>query len=260
LTNSNLLFNKTISGAVTSYGIFGTSIVGADVTTSARYYATSVSTAASAFTLADLVHFYCGQGSFGAGSTVTNQYGFFVQSSLQSATNNYGFYGNIPSGTNRWNLYMAGTAANYMAGNLRIGTTTTDGTSLLEVAGNVNFNGSGSRTVSITRDSGSTLQLQSSVTATGSFIFTSTNGPLNLGANNTNNFVTITTSGQLGVNSTSPNASARLQVDSTTQGFLPPRMTTTQKNAIGTPAAGLMVYDTTLNQMSYYNGTTWINF
>jgi len=55
-------------------------------------------------------------------------------------------------------------------------------------------------------------------------------------------------------------ASAILQADSTTKGFLPPRMTTTQKNAIGTPAAGLQVYDTTLNQMSYYNGTTWVNF
>jgi hypothetical protein len=55
-------------------------------------------------------------------------------------------------------------------------------------------------------------------------------------------------------------ASAQVAIDSTTKGFLPPRMTTTQKNAIGTPAAGLQVYDTTLNQMSYYNGTSWVNF
>ena len=55
-------------------------------------------------------------------------------------------------------------------------------------------------------------------------------------------------------------ASAVLEARSTTQGFLPPRMTTVQKLAIGSPAAGLQVYDTTLNQMSYYNGTTWVNF
>jgi hypothetical protein len=66
-------------------------------------------------------------------------------------------------------------------------------------------------------------------------------------------------------NSTAPitmtfNSSALLELNSATKGFLPPRLTTTQKNAIGTPAAGLQVYDTTLNQMSYYNGTTWINF
>jgi hypothetical protein len=36
-------------------------------------------------------------------------------------------------------------------------------------------------------------------------------------------------------------------------------MTTTQKNAIGTPAAGLQVYDTTLNKSSYYNGTAWVD-
>lgn len=58
----------------------------------------------------------------------------------------------------------------------------------------------------------------------------------------------------------SPVASAKLDVTSTTQGFLPPRMTTTQKNAIASPAAGLLVYDLTLNQMSYYNGSAWVNF
>lgn len=52
-------------------------------------------------------------------------------------------------------------------------------------------------------------------------------------------------------------ASAKLFVNSTTKGFLPPRMTTTQKNAIASPATGLMVYDTTLNLMALYNGTTW---
>jgi hypothetical protein len=62
----------------------------------------------------------------------------------------------------------------------------------------------------------------------------------------------------IGVNA-SLNSSAMLQADSTTKGFLPPRMTTTQKNAIASPAAGLVVYDTTLNQISYYNGTTWTN-
>jgi hypothetical protein len=55
-------------------------------------------------------------------------------------------------------------------------------------------------------------------------------------------------------------ATAHLDVQSTTKGFLPPRMTTTQKNAIATPAAGLQVFDTTFNQMSYFNGTVWINF
>ena len=57
--------------------------------------------------------------------------------------------------------------------------------------------------------------------------------------------------------STTMNASARLEVASTTQGFLPPRMTTTQKNAIATPSSGLVVYDNTTNKLCCYNGSTW---
>ena len=52
-------------------------------------------------------------------------------------------------------------------------------------------------------------------------------------------------------------ASAVLEVSSTTRGFLPPRMTTTQKNAISSPASGLMVYDTDTNKLCCYNGTSW---
>ena len=51
-------------------------------------------------------------------------------------------------------------------------------------------------------------------------------------------------------------ASAIFNVSSTTKGFLPPRMTTTQKNAISSPAAGLVVYDTTLNKLCVYT-TAW---
>ncbi len=57
--------------------------------------------------------------------------------------------------------------------------------------------------------------------------------------------------------SSSINAASILQADSTTQGFLPPRMTTTQKNAISTPPTGLTLYDTTLNAPAFYNGSAW---
>lgn len=56
---------------------------------------------------------------------------------------------------------------------------------------------------------------------------------------------------------TNANASAVLEATSTTQGFLPPRMTTTQRNAIASPAAGLIVYDTTLNKLCVRTASAW---
>jgi len=65
-------------------------------------------------------------------------------------------------------------------------------------------------------------------------------------------------SNSLGIgSSTTPVASSILQIDSTTKGFLKPRMTTTQRNAIATPATGLEVYDTDLDQTCYWNGSSW---
>jgi len=55
----------------------------------------------------------------------------------------------------------------------------------------------------------------------------------------------------------SRNASAVLQANSTTQGFLSPRMTTAQRDAIATPATGLEIYNTTTNRKEWYNGTYW---
>ena len=63
--------------------------------------------------------------------------------------------------------------------------------------------------------------------------------------------------GSFGYGTMTPDASAVIDLTSTTKGFLPPRMTTVEMNAIGTPATGLMVYDTTTNQWMGYNGTSW---
>ena len=53
------------------------------------------------------------------------------------------------------------------------------------------------------------------------------------------------------------NASAILDVKSTSKGFLPPRMDSTQRNAIASPATGLTIYNTTINAFQCYNGTAW---
>jgi hypothetical protein len=51
--------------------------------------------------------------------------------------------------------------------------------------------------------------------------------------------------------------SAVFEIASTTQGFLLPRMTTAQRDLIDEPTPGLMIYDTDVNRISYYNSTDW---
>ena len=60
----------------------------------------------------------------------------------------------------------------------------------------------------------------------------------------------------IGIGTATRIASAALFIDSTTKGFLMPRMTTAQKNAIVTPATGLMVFDTDLGKLCVFS-TTW---
>jgi predicted membrane protein len=54
-----------------------------------------------------------------------------------------------------------------------------------------------------------------------------------------------------------PVASAALRVVSTSQGFQPPVMTSLNRTNIASPAEGLMVYDTTLNAICFWNGAAW---
>lgn len=62
---------------------------------------------------------------------------------------------------------------------------------------------------------------------------------------------------QVGIGTTSPDASAVLDVESTTKGFLPPRMNTTERDAISSPALGLTIYNEEVNCLQWFNGTAW---
>lgn len=63
--------------------------------------------------------------------------------------------------------------------------------------------------------------------------------------------------GQVGVGVTSVVASALLEMGSTTKGFLPPRMTTTQQDAIASPATGLAIHNTTTKLPGFFDGNQW---
>jgi hypothetical protein len=68
--------------------------------------------------------------------------------------------------------------------------------------------------------------------------------------------------GNVGIGTMTPAESAQLDVSSSTKGFLPPRMTAAQRNAIVSPAPGLMLYCTNCGangEPEYFNGTAWVN-
>ena len=74
-------------------------------------------------------------------------------------------------------------------------------------------------------------------------------------------FFSLNLSAQVAITSdgNSAHPSAMLEVKSTDKGFLPPRMTTAQRNAISSPAAGLMIYNTDVNCLQWHNGTGWFD-
>jgi len=70
-----------------------------------------------------------------------------------------------------------------------------------------------------------------------------------------------TSSGNVGIGTTTPGASSILDISSTTKGVVLPRMTQAQRNAIATPVAGMAVYQTdAVPGLRVYNGTNWMRF
>jgi hypothetical protein len=67
----------------------------------------------------------------------------------------------------------------------------------------------------------------------------------------------IDTVGNVGIGTTSPNANAILDVSSTTKAFMPPRMTEAQRDAISSPTAGMVIYNSTTNVLNFHNGSAW---
>jgi hypothetical protein len=185
--SSNLIVNKNFTGATSAFGIRSFGTAQTDVTSGLVNFQSSPSTVASVFTLSAITGFQANQGTFGAGSIVSSQYGFLAESSIIGASNNFGFFGNIPAAAGRWNFYAGGTARNYMAADLTVNGATaipaggTAGAGLM-VSTTANFGvffGSGAPTLSAAKGSlylrsdGSTVNDRMYVNTDGSTTWTS---------------------------------------------------------------------------------------
>ena len=127
---------RITSSALTGVGQVGvnSSIVASSASTSGvASFQSTVGTAAAAFTTVYVAGLDVVDAVKGAGSTITNQHGVYIRNQTQG-TNNYGVTSLVSSGTNKFNIYASGTADNYFAGNVGIGTTTPSG--LLHLSGN----------------------------------------------------------------------------------------------------------------------------
>jgi hypothetical protein len=128
----------------------------------------------------------------------------------------------------------------------------------LATARNINgvaFDGSGDITITAVADAGTLTGTTLKSTITGSSLTSvGTIASLTTGA--------ITNSGKVIVGASSAaSASAVLEASSTTQGFLPPRMTKAQRDVIDSPTAGLMIWcsDNFGGEIEVYNGSIWVN-
>ena len=176
-TNNGLRVARNLENSTSAFGVVSDGTFQSGVTATGVAYRTVLRTQAAAFTMADAVHYQAVQATLGAGSAITTQSGFVADSTLIGATNNYGFRGQIASGANRYNLYMDGTAANFLAGALRVDGALTQGTNQVLHAGNytsyspslTGTGASGSWAINITGSAGS-VATRTAVIATGTSI------------------------------------------------------------------------------------------
>jgi hypothetical protein len=119
--NSAIMWRLTGSGGfggTTQVG-FGASQTGTSAGTTALIgYSSALTTATASYTIANVYNYNAVDVTKGAGSTITNQHGVNIADQTQG-TNNFGITSLVSSGTNKWNLYASGTAANYFAGNVQ---------------------------------------------------------------------------------------------------------------------------------------------
>jgi hypothetical protein len=269
-----LLANDTHSFLSTNSGVYGK--VGINTTTPTDTLAINgASTSTFGITLIDGVN---DRGRFwaGNGGTYLNGYnnGLFLGTYSISTAVKIDYLGNVGIGitSQTARLHVQGSGSTSVTTSLLVQNSA--GTQLLKVTddGGMNIGGSGtagecilsgynvvsfklndtanSKTLSIYKNAGSNYIIDSNSDTRLSYGW-SGNYFWRLNGQTKSMAMSSTTSDP------TADVSAIVDFQSTTKGFLSPRMTTTQKNAIVTPAEGLVVMDITTHKLCCYNGTTW---
>ena len=160
--------------------------------------------------------------------------------------------------TSPTSLFQAGVHSGYKGpGTVSISSSTavvtgtgTNFTEMFNVGDYINVNGLGQKLITII-SSNTQLTMTSGYGSSGSSL------PYTHGANSDGVRFSVLANGSVGVGTGTPNNKAILDLSSTTKAFLPPRMTTTQRNVISPAVAGMVIYNTTTNKLNVYNGTAW---
>jgi len=209
------------STALTSTGQFGfysAPTFSSAATSLAWSFRSSPATAAAVFTLGSMTHYRANNLTLGAGSIVTEQHGVQV-ADLTSGGSNYGITSLVSSGTNKWNIYASGTAQNYFAGDVLIGTTST-GLSKVRIldSGSQNIELTSSTTNAVAKSANITISRYTNAETPFSIIrgqSDATNNFVNIGGGATtaapSTFISMYTSTLSGVGGT---GTERLRVDS----------------------------------------------
>jgi hypothetical protein len=189
-----------------------------------------------------------------------------------SLQNNITGNNNTANGNSAGRFIADGTTANTITNNsvfLGVGTKALANSQTNQIVIGHNAIGAGSNTVVLGNDSIVTTALKGNVgigtTSPQARLDVRAQGALSTdiafrvrNSEDTLNLVTVQGNGNVGIGTDTPEDTAILDVSSTKKGFLPPRMTESQRDDISTPANGLMIYNTDREEINVYtNNNGW---
>ena len=247
--------NAKLAGSITANKLVGTDITTVGTITTGVWSGTAIANsklANSALTI--------GSTNIALGATSTTLAGL----STVTATN---FAGNLTGNASTATKLAATKNINGVAfdgsANITIAAdaNTLTGTTLASNVVNSSLTGVG--TITSGTWSGTTIAVAKGGTGTTTGSITGTSA-LTFAAGGTNQNVSLTPSGtgsvllngSVGIGTSVTTSSAALEISSTTKLFYPPRMTTSQRDAIASPGSGGVIFNTTLNKLQAYTGST----